>query len=552
MAERFDYIIIGSGSAGSALAYRLGESGKHRILVLEYGGTDAGPLIQMPAALSYPMNMKRYDWAYLAEAEANLNGRRLVCPRGKVLGGSSSINGMIYVRGNAGDYDHWQEAGAQGWGYADVLPYFRRMEHAHGSAAGWRGTDGPLHVTRGPRDNPLHDAFVTAATEAGYTAVDDYNGFRQEGFGAADMTVWKGRRWSSANAYLRPALRRGNVKLITGALVEKILIDGKTATGVAYWKAGKRYEVTARAETVLAAGAINSPQVMQRSGVGPGAVLQNAGVDVVLERAGVGTNLQDHLEVYFQIACLQPITLYKHLNLASKALIGARWLLFKSGLGASNQFETLGFIRSAAGVAYPDIQFHFLPVAIRYDGTAPAEGHGFQLHVGPMRSKSRGHVKIMDADISSPPQIKFNYLSHADDWIEFRRCIRLSREIIAQPAMAPFRGHEIQPGDDQTSDAQIDAFIRAHAESAYHPCGTMRMGAVDDPLAVVDPTCKFIGIDRLRLADSSIFPRITNGNLNAPSIMTGEKAADHILGRTPLPRANDTPFQHPKWQQTQR
>ena len=552
MAERFDYIIIGSGSAGSALAYRLGESGKHRILVLEYGGSDAGPLIQMPAALSYPMNMKRYDWGYLADAETSLNGRRLVCPRGKVLGGSSSINGMIYVRGNAGDYDYWQEAGAQGWGYTDVLPYFRRMENAHGGAAGWRGTDGPLHVTRGPRDNPLHDAFVTAATEAGYTAVDDYNGYRQEGFGAADMTVWRGRRWSSANAYLRPALRRGNVKLVTGALVEKVLIDKKTATGVVYRKGGKQHEVTARAETVLAAGAINSPQIMQRSGVGPGAVLQNAGVDVVLDRAGVGANLQDHLEVYFQIACLQPITLYKHLNMASKAIIGVRWLMFRSGLGASNQFETLGFIRSAAGVAYPDIQFHFLPVAIRYDGTAPAEGHGFQLHVGPMRSKSRGHVRILDANSFSPPQIKFNYLSHADDWTEFRRCIRLSREIMSQPAMAPYRGNEIQPGDDQTSDAQIDAFIRAHAESAYHPCGTMRMGAVDDKLAVVDSTCKFIGIDRLRIADSSIFPRITNGNLNAPSIMTGEKAADHILGRTPLPRANDTPFQHPEWQQTQR
>ena len=552
MSEIYDYIIVGSGSAGSALAYRLGESGKHRILVLEYGGSDAGPFIQMPAALSYPMNMKRYDWEYLAEPETSLDGRRLACPRGKVLGGSSSINGMIYVRGNAGDYDHWQQAGAHGWSYGDVLPYFRRMEHAHGGAVGWRGSAGPLHVTRGPRDNPLHDSFVNAATEAGYVAVDDYNGYRQEGFGAADMTVWRGRRWSAANAYLRPALRRGNVKLASRALVEKILIDGKTATGVAYWKGGKRYEVTARAEVVLAAGAINSPQIMQRSGVGPGAVLQAAGVKVILDRAGVGVNLQDHLEVYFQIACLQPITLFKHLNLMSKAWIGARWLLFKSGIGASNQFETLGFIRSAAGVPYPDIQFHFLPVAIRYDGTAPAEGHGFQLHVGPMRSKSRGHVKILDASVVRPPQIKFNYLSHEDDWTEFRRCIRLSREIIAQPAMTPFRGHEIQPGDDRTSDADLDAFIRAHAESAYHPCGTMRMGLADDSLAVVDPTCKFIGIDRLRVADSSIFPRITNGNLNAPSIMTGEKAADHILGRAPLARVNDTPFHHPHWESKQR
>ena len=552
MNESFDYIIVGSGSAGSALAFRLGESGKNRILILEFGGSDVGPFIQMPAALSYPMNMKRYDWGYLADAEPSLDNRQLVCPRGKVLGGSSSINGMIYVRGNAGDYDYWESSGAHGWSYADTLPYFRRMENAHGGEAGWRGTAGPLHVTRGPRDNVLHGAFVTAANEAGYLAVSDYNGYRQEGFGAADMTVWKGRRWSTANAYLRPALRRGNVKLVTGALVDKLLIDGLKVVGVAYWKAGKRYEVRASAEIVLAAGAINSPQIMQRSGIGPAKVLQSAGVKVLLDRAGVGANLQDHLEVYFQISCLQPITLYKYLNPLSKALIGARWLFFKSGLGASNQFETLGFIRSAAGVDYPDIQFHFLPVAIRYDGKAPAEGHGFQLHVGPMRSQSRGHVSIKDAGITSAPQIKFNYLSHDDDWLDFRRCIQLSRELIAQPAMRPFKGHEIQPGDDQTSDKQIDAFIRANAESAYHPCGTMRMGSVDDPMTVVDPFCKVIGIDNLRVADSSIFPRITNGNLNAPSIMVGEKAADHILGRGLLARANDTPFRHSDWRNRQR
>ncbi len=552
VAQEFDYIIVGSGSAGSAMAYRLGEDGKRRILVLEFGGSDIGPLVQMPAALSYPMNMPRYDWGYLAEPEESLGGRRLVCPRGKVIGGSSSINGMIYVRGNPGDYAHWEESGAHGWGYADVLPYFRRMEHSHGGEAPWRGVDGPLHITRGPRDNPLHDAFVESAKAAGYVHTPDYNGYRQEGFGPADMTVWKGRRWSSANAYLRPAIKRGNVRLEKGALVDRILFNGKRAIGVQYMQGGVMHQAHASAEVVLAAGAVNSPQILQRSGIGPGQTLQKAGVDVLADRAGVGENLQDHLEVYFQVACLQPITLYKHLGLLSKALIGAQWLFFKSGLGASNQFETLGFIRSRAGVSYPDIQYHFLPVAISYDGRAPAEGHGFQLHVGPMRSKSRGHVRIVDSNIASPPQIKFNYMSHPDDWDEFRRCIRLSREILKQAPMDPYRGPEIQPGDDQTSDDQIDAFIRDHAESAYHPCGTVRMGAADDPGAVVDPQCRVIGVENLRVADSSIFPRITNGNLNAPSIMTGEKAADHILGRPPLARANDEPFTHPDWQNSQR
>ena len=551
-SPRFDYIIIGSGSAGSAIAYRLGENKSSRILVLEYGGSDFGPLIQMPAALSYPMNMSRYDWGYQAEPEDNLDGRALVCPRGKVIGGSSSINGMIYVRGNSADYDHWQESGAHGWSYADVLPYFRRMETSHGGETPWRGTDGPLHITRGPRDNLLHDAFVTATEEAGYCATADYNGARQEGFGAADMTVYNGRRWSTANAYLRPALKRGNVKLMTGALVERLLFDGRRCIGVRFRHKCRQQEIFADKDIILSAGAIGSPLILQRSGIGPAGLLRENNIDVIIDRPGVGANLQDHLEVYFQIACTQPITLYKHLNLASKALIGARWLFFKSGLGASNQFETLGFIRSDKGISYPDIQYHFLPVAIRYDGTAPAEGHGFQLHVGPMRSKSRGHVHITGLAASDRPEIKFNYLSHPDDMPEFRKAIRLSREILSQPALAPYHGGEIQPGSEQTSDEQIDNFIRRKAESAYHPCGTCKLGARNDPMAVVAPNCQLIGTQNLFVADSSIFPRITNGNLNAPSIMAGEKASDHILGRTPLARANDIPIANIDWKTSQR
>ena len=550
--DSFDYIVIGSGSAGSTIAYRLGEVPSNNVLVLEFGKTDMGPFIQMPAALSYPMNMARYDWGYKAEAEDTLDGRALVCPRGKVIGGSSSINGMIYVRGNVGDYDHWQETGATGWSYADVLPYFRRMETSHGGEAPWRGTDGPLHITRGPRDNPLHHAFVKASTEAGYEATDDYNGHRQEGMGPADMTVYKGRRWSAANAYLRPAIARGNVTLRTGVMVDQLLFDGEKCIGVRYIKSGRTIDVFAKKSVVLSAGAIGSPSILQRSGIGPKQVLKKAGITLRADRPGVGANLQDHLEVYFQIACKKPITLYKHLNLFAKAWIGFKWLFFKKGLGASNQFESLGFIRSDKGISYPDIQYHFLPVAIRYDGKAPAEGHGFQLHVGPMRSKSRGHVHIQNSDPAAAPEIRFNYLSHKDDMPEFRKALRLTREILAQPAFDDYRGHEIQPGDDQTTDDQLDAFIRAHAESAYHPCGTCKMGDASDPMAVVAPDTSVIGFDNLYCADSSIFPRITNGNLNAPSIMTGEKASDHILGRTPLPRANDVPFTHPNWQTVQR
>ncbi|MFV2051938.1 choline dehydrogenase [Aliiroseovarius sp. YM-037] len=549
-----DFVIVGAGSAGCAIAYRLAEAGSS-VLVIEHGGTDAGPFIQMPAALSYPMNMKLYDWGYKTEPEPHLGGRRLATPRGKVIGGSSSINGMVYVRGHARDFDTWAEMGADGWAYADVLPYYKRLENwhsnGHGGDADWRGSDGPLHVARGPRANPLYQAFVDAGAQAGYELTDDYNGEKQEGFGPFEQTVWNGRRWSAANAYLRPALRRENCDLIRGFARKVVLAEGR-ATGVEIERGGKIEVIHARREVILAASSINSPKLLMLSGIGPAAHLAEHGIDVVADRSGVGQNLQDHLELYLQMAASQPITLYKHWNLISKALIGAQWLFTKTGLGASNQFESCAFVRSQAGVEYPDIQYHFLPMAVRYDGQAAAEGHGFQAHVGPMRSPSRGTVTLASNDPKDAPKILFNYMSHEKDWQDFRTCIRLTREIFAQEAFKPFVRHEIQPGEVVQSDDELDDFIREEVESAYHPCGTAKMGRRDDPMAVVDSETRVIGVDGLRLADSSIFPQITNGNLNAPSIMVGEKAADHILGKTPLPPANDQPWIHPDWQNAQR
>lgn len=546
-----EYVIIGAGSAGCAMAYRLTEAG-HSVIVIEFGGTDAGPFIQMPAALSYPMNMARYDWGYSSEPEPHLNNRRLACPRGKVIGGSSSINGMVYVRGHAKDFDHWAESGAQGWSYADVLPYYKRMENwrsgGHGGNKSWRGRRGPLHISRGLRLNPLFKAFVKAGKQAGYETTDDYNGEKQEGFGPMDQTVYRGRRWSAANAYLRPAMKTGKCQVVS-ALAERIVIKDGRAIGVAV--AGGEV-ITAEREVILAASSINSPKLLMLSGVGPAAHLKEHGIEIAADRPGVGQNLQDHLELYIQMAASQPVTLYKYWNLISKAVIGARWLFTKTGLGASNQFESAAFIRTKAGVEYPDIQYHFLPIAVRYDGQAAAEGHGFQAHVGPMRSPSRGSVSLNSADPAEAPKIVFNYMNEAKDWEDFRTCIRLTREIFAQDAFAPFVKHEIQPGQAVQSDVELDAFIAEHAESAYHPCGTCKMGRVDDPMAVVDPECRVIGVEGLRVADSSIFPRITNGNLNGPSIMVGEKASDHILGGDMLAKSNDRPWVHPEWEVAQR
>lgn len=552
MIETFDYIIIGAGSAGCVLANRLSADSANSVLLLEFGGTDYGPFIQMPSALSYPMNMSAYDWGYNTVPEKHLDGRSLHAPRGKVIGGSSSINGMVYVRGHPCDFDCWEALGARNWAYRDCLPYFKKLETAHGGEADWRGDSGPMHITRGNGDNPLYEAFISAGVQAGYAYTPDYNGERQEGFGPMEMTVWQGRRWSASNAYLRPALKRANLQLRTRCLVDKIRFDGTRAIGVDYERSGTRHSVQARRDIILSAGAFNSPTVLQRSGVGDATWLQSMGISPVADLKGVGQNLQDHLELYVQYAVSKPVTLNSRLGLLSKARIGLEWLVAKSGLGATNHFEACAFIRSAKNVAWPDIQFHFLPGAISYDGSPAPVNHGMQVHVGPNRSKSRGNVKITTREPRDAPQISFNYMSHKDDWTDFRNAIRLTREVFAQPALKPFALHEIMPGADMETDDQLDAFIRSHADSAFHPCGTCRMGDEADPTSVVDSRCRVFGVENLRVVDASIFPQITNGNINAPTLMVAERAADLILDNPPLPASIQKPWQHPHWQQAQR
>ncbi|MCR9278741.1 MAG: choline dehydrogenase [Pseudomonadaceae bacterium] len=523
-----DFVIVGAGSAGCVLANRLSADTGSDVIVVEAGGTDAGPFIQMPAALSYPMNMKRYDWGYQTEPEPNLEGRRLAAPRGKVLGGSSSINGLVYVRGHRKDFDGWAELGARGWDFDSVLPYFKRLEDAKFGDPMWRGHAGPMRVTRPGQNKALDRAFMAAIEQAGFQPLDDYNAAEQEGFGALQQTIHQGRRWSTANAYLRDALKRDSVTLLRG-LALNVIWRGDHAAGVRVHSAGRAVEVTARRRLIIAASAFNSPKILLQSGVGPAADLNRLGIAVVADRPGVGANLQDHLEVYVQSRCKQPVSLYSHMKWPAKALAGARWLLNRSGVGASNHFESGGFVRSSQSLSHPDIQFHFLPAAIRYDGSSPSAGHGYQLHVGPMRSKSRGSVRLASADPFEAPKIQFNYLSADEDWREFRHCIRLARDILSQPAFAEFSGGEIAPGPGVTSDTALDDFVRQEVESAYHPCGTCRMGSARDPEAVVDEHCRVIGVSGLSVVDSSIFPRITNGNLNAPTMMVAEKAADHLL-----------------------
>lgn len=551
--EEFDFVIVGAGSAGCVLADRLSADGANKVLLLEFGGSDRSIFIQMPAALAYPMNTRRWNWGYYSEPEPHLNYRRLHCPRGKGLGGSSSINGLVWVRGNPLDFERWKEEdGARGWGYADVLPYFKRAEGRQEGGDEYRGGDGPLSVSYGNLRNPLHQAWFGAAREAGYDLTEDYNGYRQEGFGRMEMSVRRGTRCSAAKAYLYPARRRANLSVVQHALATRVLFEGARAVGVEYERGGKLHQVRARRDVILSGGSINSVQLLKLSGVGPAAELKSHGIDVLADRPGVGANLQDHLEFYFQMACTQPITLFGQSGLLGKAMVGAQWLFLRSGIGASNQFESCGFIRSRAGIRYPNIQYHFFPMAINYDGSSLASEHGFQAHVGPMRSKSRGTVTLRSADPHEAPKIRFNYMSHPDDWEEMRACVRLTREIFQQPAFAPFRGREIQPGADCISDEAIDAFIADKVESALHPSCTCKMGAADDPMAVVDPELRVIGVQNLRVIDSSVMPSITTGNLNAPTIMIGEKGSDLVLGRDPLPPSNLPFYVAPDWETAQR
>ena len=551
--DAFDFIVVGAGSAGCVLADRLSEDPANTVLLIEAGGSDRSIFIQMPAALAYPMNTKRWNWGYHSEPEPHLNNRRLHCPRGLGLGGSSSINGLVYVRGNPLDFERWQDQdGARGWGYADVLPYFKRAETRAEGGNEYRGGDGPLSTTYGTLKNPLNQAWLDAATQAGYDLTEDYNGFRQEGFGRMDMTVRQGTRCSAAKAYLYPARKRANLTVVQHALATRVLFEGTRAVGVEYEQGGQTHQAHARREVVLSGGPINSVQLLKLSGIGPAAELREHGIAVLADRPGVGANLQDHLEFYFQMACTQPVTLFGQANLLGKAMVGAQWLLTRSGIGASNQFESCGFIRSRAGVRYPDVQYHFFPMAINYDGSSLATEHGFQAHVGPMRSKSRGTVTLRSANPREHPKILFNYMSHPDDWADMRACVRLTRELFQQSAFAPWRGREIQPGADCINDDAIDGFIADHVESALHPSCTCKMGAATDPMAVVDPELRVIGVQGLRVIDSAVIPSITTGNLNAPTIMIGEKGADHILGKGLLPPSNAPYYVAPNWQTAQR
>jgi len=549
----YDYIIVGAGSAGCVLANRLTENANVSVLLLEYGGSDSSIFVQMPTALQFPMNMERFNWYFESEAEPNLNGRKIIVPRGKALGGSSTINGMIYVRGNACDYDQWETSGAKGWAYRDCLPYLRKAETCAYGADDYRGGDGPLHTCNGNgMKNPLYRAFIRAGEDAGYGVTDDYNGHRQEGMSKMDMTVKGGVRCSTALAYLKPVRHRNNLTVITHALTRRIILEGKKAVGVEYIKNDRSHQVRAGREVILSAGSIGSPHIMQMSGIGPVSVLKDAGIEVLHELPGVGENLQDHLESVIQYETKLPVSLNRNMGRVSKFFIGLRWMLFKSGLGATNHFESTGFIRTHAGVKWPNIQFHFLPAVIRYDGMEGNEGEGYQIHFGVNRPYSRGWVRARSSNPLDKPTIVFNYMSDQRDIDEYRMAFRLTREIGLQPAFDEYRACELDPGDAVETDDEINAWVRDNVETAYHPSCTCKMGDVDDEMAVVDPECRVRGIDGLRIVDSSIFPTILNGNLNAGTIMVGEKAADIIKGKAPLPPSNAKAYVAPDWQEKQR
>ncbi len=545
---QYDFVIVGGGSAGSALGNRLSADPANKVLVLEAGRPDRAwdVFIHMPAALTYPIGSRFYDWKYESEPEPHMGGRRIYHARGKVLGGSSSINGMIFQRGNPLDYERWAAGpGMETWDYAHCLPYFRRMENclAAGPDDEFRGHDGPLVLERGPATNPLFGAFLAATQEAGYAPTDDVNGYRQEGFAAFDRNVHRGRRLSASKAYLKPVRRRPNLTVRTRALVTRVLFEGRRAVGVEYRRGkGAPRQVRAR-EVILCGGAINSPQLLQLSGIGNAAELGAFGIDVVHDLPGVGENLQDHLEVYVQYACRQPVSVQPYLAKWRAPFIGLQWL-FRKGPAATNHFEAGGFARSNDDVAYPNLMFHFLPIAVRYDGSAPAGGHGYQVHVGPMYSDARGSVKIKSRDPREHPALRFNYLSTAQDRREWVEAIRVARTILAQPALAPYNDGEVSPGPSVETDEEILAWVAREGETALHPSCTCRMGT--DDMAVVDPTSLRVhGVEGLRVVDASVMPYVTNGNIYAPVMMIAEKAADLILGNEPLAPSGAVYYRHP-------